>query len=67
MQLNKRNVVDVEVDGIDHRDHPDYCDAYFSRAVFEDTGVELTGDELEALQEQYPGELNIMAYESQYQ
>ena len=37
MKLNNRNVVDAEIDGVDSRDYPDFCDAYFCYAVWEDT------------------------------
>jgi hypothetical protein len=45
----KRKVCDIEVDGIDYSDAPDFCDAYISQAVWEDTLEPLTDDELEAL------------------
>jgi len=64
MELKGRKVVDVEVDGADSRDYPDFCDAYFSHAVFEDTLEELTDDELEELTELYGDVVNEMAYES---
>ena len=64
MQLNGRTVVDVEVDGVDSKDYPDFCDAYFSHAVFEDTGEWLTDEQLEQLQDAYPELVNEMAYES---
>ena len=35
MLLNGRVVCDVQIDGVDTRDYPDFCDAYFSYAVFE--------------------------------
>lgn len=54
MKLNGRKVVDAQVDGIDAKDYPDFCDAYFSYAVFLDTGAELTEDELDKLTEKYP-------------
>jgi hypothetical protein len=63
MLLNGRVVVDVEVDGVDTRDYPDFCDAYFSYAVFEDTLEELTDEELELLTENNSDVLNEMAYE----
>jgi hypothetical protein len=44
-----RKIVDVELDGIDHRDAPDYCDTYITRAVWEDTGEDLTDSELDDL------------------
>ena len=51
LELNGRTVVDAVVDGIDMSDYPDFCDAYFESAVYED-GAELTDDELENLREQ---------------
>jgi hypothetical protein len=62
--LNGRKVVDIEVDGADSNDYPDFCDAYFSYAVYEGSGVELTDEELEQLADEYPGMLNELAYES---
>jgi hypothetical protein len=63
MLLNGRVVVDVEVDGVDTRDYPEFCDAYFSYAVFEDTLEELTDEELELLTENNSDVLNEMAFE----
>jgi hypothetical protein len=63
MLLNGRVVVDVEVDGVDTRDYPEFCDAYFSYAVFEDTLEELTDLELELLTENNGDVLNEMAFE----
>ena len=63
MKLNGRNVVDVEIDGVDPTDYPDFCDAYFTYAVYEDTGEELTDVELEELNDSYPEVVNEMAYE----
>lgn len=63
MQLNGRKVVDAQVDGVDTRDYPDFCDAYFCYAVYEDTGDELTDAELEELNNSYPEVVNEMAYE----
>ena len=45
LQLNGRAVVDATVDGIDMRDYPDFCDAYFDSAYYDD-GTALTDDEL---------------------
>ena len=61
--LNGQQVVDIEVDNVDPRDYPDFCDAYFSYAVYEGSGVELTDDELAQLADEYPGLLGEMAYE----
>lgn len=64
MELKGRRVVDVEVDGCDSRDYPDFCDAYFSYAVFEDTLEELSDDELTELTDTYGDVVNEMAFES---
>ena len=61
--LNGRKVIDLEVDGVDSRDYPDFADAYFSYACYED-GTELTDDELEKLTEQNPEVLHEKAYDS---
>ena len=62
--LNNRLVVDVEVDGIDTRDYPDFCDAYFCSAYYGDTGEALSDDDLIALQDKYPEIVHTMAFES---
>ena len=46
--LNGKNVVKLQVDGVDSRDYPDFSDAYFSGGCYED-GTPLTDDELERL------------------
>jgi hypothetical protein len=46
--LNGKKVVDLEVDGVDSRDFPDFSDAYFSSGCYED-GTPLTEDELNKL------------------
>lgn len=45
--MNGREIVDIEVEDINMRDYPDFCDAYVARAVWKDTGTELTADEIE--------------------
>jgi len=64
MELHGRKVVDVQVEDVDSRDYPDFCDAYFSYAVFEDTGEELDEDDMDLLNEMYPEVVNEMAYDS---
>ena len=46
--LNGKKVIDLEVDGVDSSDYPDFSDAYFSNGCFED-GSPLTDDELDQL------------------
>ncbi len=50
-KLNNLEVTDVEVDGIDMKDYPDFCDAYIESAKFKGTGVELDDNELVELLE----------------
>jgi hypothetical protein len=57
LSLNGRLVVDAEVDGVDSRDYPDFCDAYFCSAVYEDNGEALSDQDLELLKELFPSVL----------
>ena len=41
------------IEGIDHSDHPDYCDAYYSYGEYYD-GTILTDEQLEELKEKDP-------------
>lgn len=45
-----RKLDDYQLDGIDHRDYPDFVDAFVSWATWED-GTELTDDELDKINE----------------
>jgi hypothetical protein len=65
LQLNGRTVVDASVDGIDMQDYPDFCDAYFDSACYED-GTELTDDELIELTDNNPDLLHEMIYDIIY-
>ena len=50
--LDYSRIDDVEIEGINHDDYPDYCDAYVSRAGYDDPKHgyrQLTDDELESL------------------
>tara|TARA_Y100001972_G_C7462044_1_gene235716 strand:+ start:100 stop:327 length:228 start_codon:yes stop_codon:yes gene_type:complete len=53
-KLNNLEVTDVEVDGVDMKDYPDFCDAYIESAKFVSSGKELNDDELIKLQEDNP-------------
>jgi hypothetical protein len=46
--LNGKKVIDLEVDGVDSSDYPDFSDAYFSSGSYED-GTPLTEEELDKL------------------
>jgi hypothetical protein len=47
MELDYSKISDVELDGIDTRDYPDFCDAYVVSATYD--GREMTEEELDAL------------------
>lgn len=52
----------LEVDGVDTKDYPKFCDAFFSSGEID--GRSLTEDELDELGAIYPEALNEMAMES---
>jgi hypothetical protein len=58
------DVENIEIDGVDTRDYPDFCDAFISSANLISTGRELTEEELEFLTDTYPSLVNELAYES---
>ena len=60
--LNGKKVVDLEVDGVDSRDYPDFSDAYFSNGCYED-GTPLTDEELERLNDLASDVLWEMAFD----
>lgn len=45
----KADLDDVEIDGIDMADYPDFCDAYISYAICKKTGRVLTQQELDSI------------------
>ena len=61
--LNGRKVIDMEVEDVDPRDFPDFADAHFSYACYED-GTALTDEELDKLAEQNADVLWEKAYDS---
>ena len=65
LQLNGRAVVDATVDGIDMKDYPDFCHAYFDSASYED-GTALTDDELIELTDTNFDVLHEMIYDTIY-
>jgi len=62
--IDIRQIEDLEVDGVDTRDYPDFCDAFFYHAIWIETGKPLTEEELIELSETHQELLNEMAYES---
>ena len=55
---------DIELDGVDMKDYPDFCDAYVESASFK--GVELTDEQLDELNDsdETRSWVNANAYES---
>lgn len=47
--IDHSKLSDLEIDGINHVDYPDYCDAFISGGLHD--GIELTDDQLEYLNE----------------
>lgn len=64
LSLDGREVVDAELDGLDNADYPDFCDVYFNKAFFADTGEALDDGQLDRLAEQNPNELHVLAHRS---
>ena len=58
--------VDIEIGGIDHKDYPDFCDAYIESATWQDSGEKLNSKEMEDLYSIYEDGINAMAHESFY-
>ena len=63
-KLKLSEVEDLCVEGVNTRDYPDFCDAFFSSGWHIAENRELTEEELIQLSEDYPEELNEMAYQS---
>jgi len=47
--IDVTKITDIEVDGIDTKDYPDFCDAFIASAVWKDSGKDLTDEELDEL------------------
>lgn len=45
--MNYKLITNVEVDGIDHSDYPDFCDAYIASADYD--GQPMTEEQLEEI------------------
>ena len=64
IQLNGRKVVDLEVDGVDSSKGPEFVDAFFSGAAYDDTGEQLSDEELDQLTLKYPDVVNELAFDN---
>jgi hypothetical protein len=57
------NITNIELDGVDRFDMPDFADAYFSGATWRN-GRALNEAELGELNEKFKCELNDLAFQS---
>jgi len=51
LKLDYSLIDNIQVDGIDTNDYPDFCDAYISSADYD--GVSMTEEQIEELNEDY--------------
>lgn len=49
MKMDYKKIDNIEIDGIDTKDYPDFCDAYISSADYD--GVPMTDEQLDELNE----------------
>ena len=49
MKMNYKKIDNIEIDGIDTKDYPDFCDAYIVSADYD--GVPMTDKQLDELNE----------------
>lgn len=48
-----RDITDIEIDGINYKDHPDYCDAFISSATWRSSLTALTENQINQLNENH--------------
>lgn len=53
MKITDIDVKTLVFDGIDHADHPDYCDAYYAYGEF-NNGLTMTDEQLEQFKDLHP-------------
>jgi hypothetical protein len=49
MKMNYKKIDNIEIDGIDTKDYPDFCDAYIVSADYD--GVPMTDKQLDEINE----------------
>ena len=60
--MNINGLIDVQIDGINMYDYPDFVDAYVSFAIDEEGNI-LTDDQLDQLAQDHPEWLQEMAHD----
>jgi len=58
--IDLSEITEIELDGVDRRDYPDFCDAFIVAAVWKDSGKALTNEELERID---TTDLNALVHE----
>lgn len=58
------NINSIEIEGIDIKDYPDYCDAFISYAEYKD-GTILNDEQVEKLNEDHSEIVNELIHENQ--
>lgn len=61
MNIDLTKLTELEFDGIDHNDYPDYCDAFLSYAYYIDR--ELTDEEIDYINENHCYFINENIYD----
>ena len=64
--INLNNLTDIGLDGISYWDAPDFVDAYIIYAYDKVLGRELTDDELDELNDNYPDFIQEQVLEQVY-
>ena len=66
MTIEWDKIEDWSIDGVDHKDHPDYCDAFVTDVTY--MGREATDEEMNAMMDGWddnmPTPIHQLAYES---
>jgi len=64
IKLNGREVIEIEIDGIDTNDAPDFADAFISGAIWADSGNPLDEMDIHKLQDEQPELIYELVWES---
>ncbi len=59
-----KEVTELEIEGVDPKDYPDFCDTYFSTASWKESGEKLNDSELDQLTNENGDVLYELAHES---
>ena len=51
MEIDYNKIDNIEFDGVDHSDYPDYCDVFITSADYD--GVEMTDEMLDTVKDNF--------------